>query len=439
MTVQKIKFAPGAELSVIHTDKFKSNYVSVNFYIPIEKERASRVSLLSRVLSRGTELHPTLGELNRYTDMLYELSFGTSLASVGTLQVLRFRMDYLADRFIPEDDGINITDSAMEFMKEYLLRPLIKDGGFLPEYVESEKKLLIDSINSTINNKDTYAMLRAKRYFVGDHPSSIFILGDVEDVPGIDGAALYREFCTILRDVRVEALFVGDTEGGVVEKLVAALKEIFAEDRADVALPDIVKPDFAAFGPEVREITEEVEAKQGRMVLCYPLSYNGSESAISSVFLEIFSGSPVSRLFMNVRERLNLCYYCSASVDATAGAMVIRSGIAEENLDKAMEEISRQLSDIAAGNVSENELEQAKRSIISILKGLKDSGSALGEWYLRRIVIGYPSDVDEMMEKVASVTVSDIAEFASRPVLGMKYFLRGVSDGTENYGGDDGE
>ena len=144
MTVEKINIAPGAELSVIPTSKFKTNYLALNFYVPMDKDIASRLSLLSRVMSRGTEKYPSLGELNKYTDLLYELTFSMSVSSAGGVQILCFRMDYLDDRFIPEADGLSITDLALDFMKEFLLRPLVKNGSFSAEYVESEKKLLID-------------------------------------------------------------------------------------------------------------------------------------------------------------------------------------------------------------------------------------------------------------------------------------------------------
>ena len=428
MTAEKIKVAPGAELSVIPTDKFKSNYIALNFYFPLKKERASRVSLLSRVMTRGTMKYPTIGELNRYTDMLYEMTFSMSVSGFGGIQVLCFRMDYLGDRFIPEGESFNITDLALDFMKEFILRPLVKDGEFLSEYVEAEKKLLTDRIRSEINNKDAYAMKRARGYFLGDHPAAIPSYGELETVAPINGAELYGELLAVLREARVEALFVGDTSSGVVDKLVMALGEILPADRIDAKTPVIPKPDYDALGTDVRRVTEEADARQGRMILGYSLPYDTCESVIASTFLEIFSGSPVSRLFMNVREKLNLCYYCSAAIDASVYSMTIRSGIAEENVEKAMAEIERQLKDIVAGNISENELELAKNAIISSMKGLKDSGSSLGEWYLRRMVLGLPTDIDGMIERTANVTVSEVAEFASRAKLRMKYFLRGVSE-----------
>lgn len=431
MSVDKITIANGAELSVIPTDKFKSNYVALNFYIPLSKASASRVSLLSRVMTRGTADHKTIGELNRYTDMLYELTFSMSVSAVGGVQTLCFRMDYLCDRFTPEAEKENITDRAMDFLKEFFLRPLIKDAAFLPEYVEAEKKLLIDRIHGEINNKDSYAARRAKRIFLSDHPAAISPIGDIDELANIDGTALYREYIKILNESHAEALFVGDVRDGAAEKLSLALRDILPTQRKNTPLPTTVRPDFSELYTSPKAVTEEVTAKQGRMIQCYALPYNTSESPVANVFIEIFSGSPISRLFMNVREKLNLCYYCAASADVAIGYMLIRSGIAEENTQAAKAEIERQLNDLVAGNISAEELETAKSSILSSLKGLRDSSSALGEWYLRRIALSDVPDIDAMMDRIRTVTVSDVAEFASRARLGLSYFLRGVSDEEE--------
>lgn len=42
---------------------------------------------------------------------------------------------------------------------------------------------------------------------------------------------------------------------------------------------------------------------------------------------DVFGGGPYSRLFMNVREKLSLCYYCSARLIRGKGIIVIQSGI----------------------------------------------------------------------------------------------------------------
>lgn len=426
MTVKRIRAASGAMLSLISTKKFKSNYFALNFYLPLEKEAASQVSLLSRVMTRGTEEHPNIGALNRYTDMLYNLNFSLGVSAVGGAQVLTFRMDFLGDRFAPTSEKVDITEGALSFAKNFFCAPLVKDGSFLPEYVEAEKKLLIDKIRGEINNKDAYAARRGRRYLLGDHPAAIPPEGDIDTVSALDGKQLFERYRSMLRYARVEALFVGDVSEEIVEKVLATVKAILPLDRDEAEMPKMEK--FAPISDQTAEITEEARARQGRMVLGYHLPYSGEESPVATTFIEIFSGSPVSRLFMNVRERLNLCYYCFAHADLAVGTMMIRSGISEKNVPLARDEISRQLQSIAAGEISEEEMEQAKISIISSLRTLTDSPASLGEWYIRRIVLGAPADIDEMMERVESVTVSDVAELAGRAKLCTAYFLRGTEE-----------
>ncbi|MBQ9115980.1 MAG: insulinase family protein, partial [Clostridia bacterium] len=210
------------------------------------------------------------------------------------------------------------------------------------------------------------------------------------------------------------------------EKVLSALRAILPADRTDAEMPrtEAFRPD----GSDVRERVEEAKARQGRMVLGYHLPYSGEESAIANLFIEAFSASPVSRLFMNVRERLNLCYYCSASVDVSINTMMIRSGISEKNVEKAKAEIAHQLNDIASGGLSDEELETARITVLGSLKTLKDSQASLGEWYLRRIAIGAPSDIDALMQGVECVTAEQVAEFAGRIRHCTSYFLRGTEE-----------
>ena len=41
----------------------------------------------------------------------------------------------------------------------------------------------------------------------------------------------------------------------------------------------------------------------------------------------LFGGTPNSKLFLNVREKLSLCYYCSASYNSMKGIMLVQSGV----------------------------------------------------------------------------------------------------------------
>ena len=423
MTVNRIKAAPGAGLALIATDKFKSGNFSLNFYIPLERETAAEVSLLSRVMMRGTERHPDIGSLNRYTDMLYNLSFGASVSANGSMQIFSLTLDFLDDRFVPKAENMDILASAMNFVCEFFCEPLLVNGSFSPEYTEAERKLLLDRIRGEINNKNAYAFKRCRRLMLGEHPAAISPEGEIETVSAVKAEALYPRLLSILRGCHCEAMYAGNVTERTEKLILDTLRRILPADRADVPLPERVP--FVPEG-EARRVTEEATARQGRLILGYSFPYDGTESAVAAIFNDIFGGSPMSRLFMNVRERLSLCYYCSSVPDVAVGALWVRSGLAEENLPLAEEEIARQLADIASGNVSEEELAVAKLSLIGSMKTLMDSPAALGDWYLRRYSLGLSADPERMIDEAERVSAADVSEMAGRVRLCLGYYLRGT-------------
>ena len=67
------------------------------------------------------------------------------------------------------------------------------------------------------------------------------------------------------------------------------------------------------------------------------------------VATDIFGRGPYSRLFANVREKMSLCYYCSASAVRQKGLVTVDSGVEAENAEKAQKEILAQLDAVKKG------------------------------------------------------------------------------------------
>ena len=62
---------PGVWLRGVHTDKFKSSYLSVTLLAPLDPETASANALVPSVLRRGTAVHPDMESLSAALDELY--------------------------------------------------------------------------------------------------------------------------------------------------------------------------------------------------------------------------------------------------------------------------------------------------------------------------------------------------------------------------------
>lgn len=76
---------------------------------------------------------------------------------------------------------------------------------------------------------------------------------------------------------------------------------------------------------------------------------------------------------MNVREKLSLCYYASSLVDLHKGLMIVSSGVDFDKFGAAKDEICAQLEAIKRGEVTDDELLAAKKSVASDLRATLDS------------------------------------------------------------------
>ena len=94
-----------------------------------------------------------------------------------------------------------------------------------------------------------------------------------------------------------------------------------------------------------RFVEEALDVTQGKLVLGFRLGecMEDPDRAAIHVFNAVYGSGATSKLFMNVREKLSLCYYASSAVILRKGLMIVSSGISFENFEAAKAEILAQL------------------------------------------------------------------------------------------------
>ena len=425
MKIDSKKLPGGVSFGVINTKKFKNNYFSLNFVLPLTKENISVCSVLASVLERGTVKYPTSALINRRLCMLYDPTIDVSVIKLPRALVFRTTASFLDSSYLPSDGGEDVLSGLTEMIKDILTDPVRENGVLSASYTESEKKRQIDRIRALINNKDSLAYARCEEIAYGDIPLSYCSRGTEEEVNKITPSTLSDMLDTILKSSPVEAIFAGNYTEKAKKAFEKILTELFGnrDESALLTLPEMQKPSHSEV---VKEISEETDAKQGRMVLAYKMKGCLDNTAPTEVFSELFGASPVSRLFMNVRERLSLCYYCMSIQQYSAEMMFIRSGIAEENREKAIAEIERQLNALKdPSNISDEELETAKKGILNAYRSTKDDAAHFAEWYVLRKINLRMTDIDENMNAILAVTKEDVATVAREAELKVNYFLCG--------------
>ena len=190
-------------------EKFKTSCISVSMALPMD-ERMAANSLLVYLLKRSCEAYPEMSLLNGRLDELYGATFGTLVRRVGDYQTTGVYCGFMDDRFALEGD--QVLSPIIGFLEEILMDSPLENGGFLPSFVESEKKNLIATIESQLNDKRVYASGRLLKIMCENDTFGLPRLGEKEDVAAIQPQELYAHFLRLRRESHIEVFYVGSAD-----------------------------------------------------------------------------------------------------------------------------------------------------------------------------------------------------------------------------------
>lgn len=418
--VETISLFPGVTLQCVRDSRFKHGCLSVQLVRPMCREEAAKNALLPAVLLRGCEGYPDLRKITWQLDALYGASVGTLVRRVGDWQTTGLYTSFLEDRYaLP---GEQVFAPVTELLGRLLLRPVVEKGGFSREFVESEKKNLIATIASELNDKRSYAMGRLLKNMCGDDPYGLPRLGEAEQVAAITAESLYEHYRKILAQSRIELFYVGSHSK---EQVAALLKTMLGGiERNYVNLP----PQTPFRGGEPGDYTETMDVNQGRLCVGYvtPTTIRDEGFIPMQLLNVILGGGMTSKLFTQVREKLSLCYAIGSSYYGSKGIVTVSAGIDSGNRALVLSEIEKQLEACCREEITKEELTAAKEALASTLRTVHDSPGAIEGYYSVRSLNGQPHTPDSYREAVEQTTLQQVAEAARSLKRHSVYFLKGV-------------
>lgn len=433
MTLHKRSIADNIRFSSIYTDKFKTGTLTLSLYLPLTERDYLLGTVLAGVMRRGTEKYPSMASINRRLDELYASTVDIQCVLHGGVLSFCIGAELLENRFVP--DGTDVCRETAEVMAQILLYPLMCDG-ILPEgTVESEKAFVKDSLSAEINNTRLYASTRLKELMSRDgavrFPHLEYLLGNID---GITARELTDFYIRLISSSPLNAFYVGsENADSVCEKLSCALCGYVGAVRYKLSPVNAEKP------REYISVTEDMPVNQGKLALGLRTgAVLGAHNFAAAVVLnEIFGASPASKLFLNVRERLGLCYYCGSSLGVLSGDLTVSSGVDVRNRERATAEILSQFEEIKKGNVSDAELFAVRKSLEYSYVQIYDSPFSLQSFYTVRDLAGLDETVEECKQKILSVTRDEVCELARNTVLDTCFFINGTLSCGEEDGNDE--
>lgn len=414
--INRRKIADGVYFSSITDKRYKKNLISVAFSTQLSEDTATENVIVPVLLTKCNSKLPTYKAFNNKMSRLYASGIGGTAGRQYDLQTISFGAYYLDDIYALS--GEKMTGIMTDILIDCLTSPVTENGVFSEKFVELEKKTVIDNIETAINDKRSYAIERAMKTICKGEPASVCSYGTVEKAKLITPDSAYKAYRRMLETMPCEIICTGCSDfDGVAEKFAAAFEKAGRHDIENTTIA------LSPVKTQTEEVTERLTVNQSKLVLGFK-SHSDDDAALV-LLQKIFGGTTSSKLFRNVREKMSLCYYCSAARNDLKGIMLVNSGVENENIEKTKEAVIDQLEEIKNGNFTNEDINFAEMAIKNDFKSVADSAGNVSNWYFDCIRKNDIVTPEEKLGRYLGVSKERIIAAAKSMVLDSVCVLTG--------------
>lgn len=419
--VQDIK--EGIRLHYIKTDKFKTNLMTLFLTIPLKRETVTSYALIPAVLRRGTKRLPTQEAISKELENMYGAAFNCGIDKMGDQQVIKFYLETVNDQYLMQKE--QLLKASIQQLLEIVLNPYQVDQGFDPGYVEGEKKNLKQIIEAKIDNKNLYAMNRCIEEMFQGYAYSLYKYGYTEDLSNIDAQKLYQDYQQLLKTAKIDIFLSGDFSYEEAKSCIC--ENSYIQELQPRSMQDILKKDNQRKKhEEIQYVQDTMDVTQGKLVIGMDVENNGDDKDCFStiVYNTILGDSANSKLFQNVREKAHLAYTTRSNYSQLKQTIFIRAGIEIANYQKAYDIIQEQLEDMKQGKFTEDELKNAKNTIMASIDAMEEEQDSEIIYYFGQELSQRFTTPAEYKAKVQAIQREDVIRVANQMKINTVYFLK---------------
>ena len=423
MSDKKIEIKQGINLHFIPTNLFKTNLVCVLLTTPLIKETVTQNALIPFLLKRGSKNYKTQEEISKKLDDLYGTSFECGVDKIGDNQVLKFYVESIRDEYVADK---SLIDESIKLLLDIVFNPNLENGFFKEEFLKTEKEKLKKIIESKIDDKDFYALENCISTMYNNEGFGLFKFGNIEDVDKINQENITEQYFKLLKTAKIDIFVSGNLNENYV-------KNVFIENeniknlipRAENYILNNEFTEIKQIVDNPKEITEKMNITQGKLVIGMDiLSKQENLQCIALVYNSILGDGANSMLFQNVREKASLAYSTKSNLVKQKMNIFIRCGIEIENYEKALNIIKEQLENIKSGNFSDEDINNAKKYLISGIKSVSEEQDTEVVYYIGQEISKTNVDLNTYLKNIEKVTKQEIIDFANQIQINTIYFLR---------------
>jgi zinc protease len=351
--------------------------------------------LLSRVIDRGTARR-TAAEIAEALE-----SRGNTLSVAVNRHVCGLTCTCLTEDFEP----------LLAILGEILTSPSVPDAE-----LHTRKREVITGLRQNEDNPFVRAFETLLSLLYGSaHPYGRPLRGSIDGVDRITREHLLALHAQQFVPVALTAVFVGDIEPA---RALAVSGEVFGGWHRPQA------PRLALAPPDQRPARRQVvipmmNKAQADVAYGFVAIPRGDASYYAVSLLNNILGQYAmgGRLGASIREKQGLAYYCSSAFDAghVAGPLVVRAGVAAENVDRVIRSVDDELTRLRRDGVTSTELTDSRQYLIGSMPRALETNAGIANFLQTNELFDLGLDHDvRLPDLLARVTREEVDEAARR-------------------------
>jgi len=409
----------GYNLHLYNTNKFNKILISINFKSKVNKKEITIRNFLFDFLCSSTKKYNTLRLFEIEREELYSLNINNNSRRYGNVLINSINLMVLDSKYIKD----NILDKSLDFLYEVLFNPNINNKAFDKKMFNVIKRNMLEHYNTLKTRTSSYARIKALECLGSKDVNSYRTGGYKKDLLKITPKSLYNYYRKIFNSNEIDIFVIGEfNELEVINKFKNNFNINNKYKFNDISL------EYKNSNKVKTKIESLKDTNQSKLNIIYKVINitKYERDVLMPIYSNILGGATYSKLFQNVREKNSLAYSINSYALLDSSILTISCGIDKANYNKAIKLIDIEFNKMKK-NITDEELSNAKKDIISMYKTITDTPGGICAYYLDKEVL-HGDDMKVLMKKTLGANKSELYKLSNKINKSVVYLLGGKNE-----------
>ncbi len=418
----KKKWIQGIEVNYLKATKYKHMMIVFSYYSKNDYAHFNELNILPSLLEENNLIYKTTDQLNIELDKLYGASFFSGVYQRGDLLSNQFFLKLINEKYI--EDGEGLIESAFSLMHTIIYKPKMYRNLLTKQSVKEKIKETYEALDTIKQDKATLAYFNFIKKIAGEYLPVIFPLeNNIDQMSQVTMTETYQQ---MIQNDYLKIYVIGDFNESLFDQVI---EKTFVNDTLKQEMP-VFKLNYASeFDGLVHEWSDMDDVSISRVYLGYHINLdrNTFEADVMDILSRIIGGDAQSKLFMSIREEMQLVYMIYSSYLYDINTFMIHFETEPKDENQAIEKTKEIVLSVKNGDISDEEIEKAKLSAVKSYKSVYDSLYGVLKLNMSEDIMSQRTfNIDERINSIMAVTKENLIALANKMNLNHVYrFVKG--------------